>query len=113
MRPEPSATTAGIPRTAWALALLAGLAMFGALAVDVAWPRREGGALAFWAPGANDLPAAAAIADAVGARVARAGGLAGWWVLAGAGDDAVSRLYHAGAWLVIDPKVIEFCRPSA
>lgn len=53
---------------------------------------------------AGGLPAAAALADQVDARVLDAGALPGLWVLSATEPGLADRLRTAGAWAVLDPR---------
>ena len=58
--------------------------------------------LIVWLPsGANDLPQAAAMLDAVDARPLGQGAWPQLWLVAASAPDAASRLYDAGAYLVL------------
>ena len=90
-------------------ATLVATVMFAAVLVESAMPKAGSGMVAFWAPAAADLPAAAAIAEAAEGRIARPGGFSGWWVVATDSDGRAAELYRAGAWLVVDAKFLSAC----
>ena len=92
----------------WLPAALVAVATFAVGLAEAAGPK-PGGAVAFWAPRAADLPAAAAVADAIEGRIARAGGFPGWWVLAAKPGADPGALYRAGAWLVVDAGFLNAC----
>jgi hypothetical protein len=92
-----------IPAAALMIAVTAGIA------VATLWPSGDRGQYAVIAPPSYDLGQTIALVQAAGGSIVDVGGLKNVVILHFADKNAVTALYHAGAWLVIDPQLLRGC----
>lgn len=90
-----------------AAALMVGV--IAIIAVARLWPSGDRGQYAVIAPPSYDLGQTVRLVRAAGGSIVDVGGLKNVVILHSADKNAVAALYHAGAWLVIDPQLLRGC----
>ncbi|WCT78588.1 hypothetical protein [Novosphingobium humi] len=85
------------------------IAVTAAIAVATLWPSGDRGQYAVIAPPSYDLGRTIGLVRAAGGSIVDVGGLTNVVILHSADKNAVNALYHAGAWLVIDPQLLRGC----
>jgi len=80
-----------------------------AIAAATLWPSGDRGQYAVVAPPSYDLGRTITMVQAAGGSIVYVGGLKNVVILHSADKNVVAALYHAGAWLVIDPHLLRGC----